>query len=262
MNKKFELLRRLAQEAKQNPNLILPSKYGYIAYGKYEIIVTDNGVTVGDLRFVDEKIALSYCTLLRYNKFSDAVTLKYLSDTLYNHETELLWRLEKFEQNPQNELNILKLDNSRYRRLELLRDIAKYITLAKHWQNKGHLDETSRIKHTWQQENRKGNGKSFWKQNPNKQTSTSKSGSNAQHSKKRAKRIQKDKRHSQNRKESSLPKSGNVGTSPNTTSKRNRSARSKNFRNNEGNSKRSTRKTSSKPRSKNSRSNGWHGHQR
>jgi hypothetical protein len=240
MNKKFELLRKLAQEARQNPNLILPTNYGYLAYGQFKIEVKEDQVAVTypgtQVAFTSDKVALAYCTLIRHWQFTDASVLQMIDAQLDRVKTELLLRLGKFEANPYNELNIVKLDNLRFRRQELLEEIAKYINRAKYWQDKGHDNETSRIKHTRQQENRKSNGTALWQQSSSQHTSTSKGSGSFKSSKNSAKRIQKHKGHSKHRKQPGLPQSTNDGASTNTTRKRkHRSTRSRHNRNNKSN---------------------------
>lgn len=153
MSRAFKLLRQLAQDAKNNPGVIIASRHGYRAWGRYDITVSSSGsVTVradggAAEEFSDLRCAVMWCQFMAGLDLARAISVLTLDQELGRVQQELEYRQQREAQGRGSELNDIKLSELGYRRDNLQQQIAKYVAIAKYKQLKGSdPDETHRTK--------------------------------------------------------------------------------------------------------------------
>ena len=139
-NSKFELLRRLAQEAKQNPNLLIAEGKNYRLYGCYRLIPNSGEVIVVDAagcckRFTVMSSAFKYCTAAVTGNYRAALEIINLDQQLLRAQSEINWQMQNIQQNRSVFLSESKLAPAQILRNSAKKQLAKYPTLTKYFKS-------------------------------------------------------------------------------------------------------------------------------
>lgn len=152
MSRAFKLLRQLSQDAKDNPNVITKTRWGYRAFGRYDIRISAVGdITVTpDTRepevFCDLRCAVMWCQFMISSDLVPAVAVLALDQELGRVLVERDHRRAK-QREHDSELNEIKLSELEHRLFLIQKQISKYVAIAKYKQLKGsNSDETYRTK--------------------------------------------------------------------------------------------------------------------
>lgn len=140
-NSQFELLRKLAQESRRNPDLLLKTRRGYSAYGSYELIPHQGQVLVIELsnkvqRFSNMRSALRYCTALKNEDFVGAQQILLLDQQLQRAQTDIEIHVTRIRNLTNPGLHEAKLGMAYALRENAKIHLDKYPIVAKYLQTK------------------------------------------------------------------------------------------------------------------------------
>lgn len=141
-NKHYELLRKLAQQAKEYPELITRINGGYRLFNKYsvfphrdEVLCVSNTNRVK--KFTSIANAVAYASLDRYNKIVQAQEICRLDEQRARIRTNILILSARIEQAKNTELYQAKLGAAIALREHTDKQLAECRIRAKYYQNKG-----------------------------------------------------------------------------------------------------------------------------
>lgn len=152
MSRMFKLLRQLAQEARDQPTVIVKTRHGYRAFGRYDITVSSGSCIVkpdtGQAEeFTDLRCAVMWCQFMTLLDIPRAVGVLTLDQELGRIINEIHYRQQKELQGRGSELNDNLLLELNYKLESVKQQINKYAAVAKYKQLKGSTsDETNRTK--------------------------------------------------------------------------------------------------------------------
>lgn len=156
-NARFELLRKLAQESRRHPELLLKTARGYSIYGAYQLLPHLGQVLVIDAgrrvtRFSTMKSALRYCTAMKQEDYPSAQYILLLDQQLSRAQTDIELHMTRIQQWDHVELHQAKLSAAHALRTSAEIQLSKYPTIAKYLQTKRiYQDETHRSRTHQQQ---------------------------------------------------------------------------------------------------------------
>lgn len=149
-NAKFEILRKLAQESKKNPELLLRTAHGYRIYAAYDLMPYKHQVLVIEpggkvYKFNTMKSALRYCTALKYQDFPAAQHIQQLDQQLGRAQSDIEIHMLRIQDHSNIELHEAKLSSAKTLRENAKIHLDKYPIIAKYLQTKRiHPHETHR----------------------------------------------------------------------------------------------------------------------
>lgn len=140
-NSQFELLRKLAQESRRHPDLLLKTRRGYSAYGSYELIPHRGQVLVIEFssqvqKFTNMKSALRYCTALKNKDFASAQQILLLDQQLQRAQADIEIHMTRIRDLIHPELHEAKLGQAYALRENAKIHLDKYPIVAKYLQTK------------------------------------------------------------------------------------------------------------------------------
>lgn len=140
-NTRFELLRKLAQESKRNPELLLRTHRGYRIYAAYDLIPHLNQILVIEpsqrvKKFNGMKSALRYCTALKYQDFLAAQHIYQLDQQLGRAQSNIEIHMARIKDQKHMDLHEAKLGTARTLRENAKIHLDKYPIIAKYLQTK------------------------------------------------------------------------------------------------------------------------------
>lgn len=140
-NRKFEILRKLAQESRRHPELLLKTRRGYVIYAAFELIPYDNNILVVESnnrvkRFTSMKSALRYCTALKYHDYVAAQHIQQLDQQLARAQTDIDLHMMRIQNSSNVGLHQAKLGPATALRENAKIHLNKYPIIAKYLQTK------------------------------------------------------------------------------------------------------------------------------
>ena len=149
-NRKFETLRKLAQESRRHPELLLRTNQGYMIYASYELIPHRGQVLVIDPskrvhKFYSMKSALRYFTAMKHQDFPAAQHIQNLDQQLGRAQTDIDIHMTRIASMTHMELHESKLGMAQALRENAKIHLDKYPIVTKYLQTKRITpDETHR----------------------------------------------------------------------------------------------------------------------
>jgi hypothetical protein len=149
-NRKFETLRKLAQESRKHPELLLRTSQGYKIYASYELIPHLGQILVIEpsqrvQKFSTMKSALRYCTAMKHQDFPAARHICTLDQQLGRAQADIDIHMTRIQNMMHVGLHESKLGQAQALRENAKIHLDKYPIVTKYLQTKRITpDETHR----------------------------------------------------------------------------------------------------------------------
>jgi hypothetical protein len=149
-NRRFETLRKLAQESRRHPELLLRTSQGYKIYASYELIPHLGQILVIEpsqrvQKFSNMKSALRYCTAMKHQDFPAARHICTLDQQLGRAQTDIDIHMTRIQNMMHVGLHESKLGQAQALRENARIHLDKYPVVTKYLQTKRITpDETHR----------------------------------------------------------------------------------------------------------------------
>jgi len=149
-NRKFETLRKLAQESRRHPELLLRTHRGYAIYAAYELIPHQGQILVIEPsqrvhKFHTMKSALRYCTAMKHQDFPAAQHIQNLDQQLGRAQADIDIHMTRIQNMIHVGLHESKLGQAQALRESARIHLDKYPVVTKYLQTKRITpDETHR----------------------------------------------------------------------------------------------------------------------
>jgi hypothetical protein len=149
-NRRFETLRKLAQESRRHPELLLRTSQGYKIYASYELIPHLGQILVIEpsqrvQKFSTMKSALRYCTAMKHQDFPAARHICTLDQQLGRAQTDIDIHMTRIQNMMHVGLHESKLGQAQALRENAKIHLDKYPIVTKYLQTKRITpDETHR----------------------------------------------------------------------------------------------------------------------
>lgn len=144
LNKHYELLRKLAQQARQYPNLIVQTRHGYRLFNRYDIFAHEDSILCVDhrskvTRFTSIANAVAWISFDRYNRIIEAQNLLRLDQQRGRAKRSIELLQAKIQANPTKELYYAKLSAAQNSCESAEKQLTECRSQAKYYQNKGFI---------------------------------------------------------------------------------------------------------------------------